>query len=137
MKKPELRVSYRNKELEKELKKMNEKEREKRELKEKILKFFETSKTFKPTKLEGEGLIPWPEGLTVEDPEYPWDIYGGGRKWVIDQKNSRIWEIINNGDDGDNWALNNIETQGAGAIGIYVPYTKELENIIIKYTKED
>jgi len=44
MKKPELRVSYRNKELEKELKKMNEKEREKRELKEKILKFLKHPK---------------------------------------------------------------------------------------------
>jgi len=32
MKKPELRVSYRNKELEKELKKMNEKERRKKRL---------------------------------------------------------------------------------------------------------
>ena len=32
----------------------------------------------------------------------------------------------NNGFDGDNWSANNIETGGAGAIGVRVPFSETL-----------
>ena len=75
-------------------------------------------------------MLKFPKGETIEDPRYPFDIYGNGRKWVIQQ--DKIWQITNNGMDGDNWGLNNIATGGAGAIGVYLPYSQELRNLITK-----
>lgn len=82
---------------------------------------------------QGASMLPWPEGQEIEDPEYQFNIYGGGQKYVIDKKGNKIWFIRNNGGDGDNWGYNNVRTGGAGAIGVYVEYTEELESLIKKY----
>lgn len=52
------------------------------------------------------------------------DIYGGGEWFIIGPK--WLWAVRNNGADGDDWALNNVHTGGAGAIGKRVPATPEL-----------
>lgn len=56
-------------------------------------------------------------------------IYGGGDWFVVGDGSTQqpwIWAVSNNGADGDNWSRNNIETQGAGAIGRRVPWSAEL-----------
>lgn len=62
------------------------------------------------------------EGEKIQHPIHRENIYGGGQWWVIQEK--YIWKIENNGSDGDNWSMNNIDAGGAGAIGIRVPYTE-------------
>lgn len=57
------------------------------------------------------------------------DIYGGGDWFVIDSE--YIWYVRNNGMDGDNWSANNVMTGGAGAIGMRVKKTEELESKLI------
>jgi len=52
-------------------------------------------------------------------------IYGGGG-WVEIER-EWIWEVENNGGDGDCWDRNNVLTGGAGAVGWRVPRTDELE----------
>lgn len=69
------------------------------------------------------------EGEVIQHPKYPENIYGGGRWWVIEDK-KYIWEIKNNGSDGDNWDINNVATGGAGAIGRRVKYTSALASKI-------
>ncbi len=69
-----------------------------------------------------------PEGIKIETPYYPHNIYGGGH-WFVIEKN-RIWAIQNNGSDGDCWAWNNVATGGAGAIGYYIPYESKIEDLI-------
>lgn len=64
------------------------------------------------------------DGERVDNPLNPQSIYGGGEWFVIQQE--WIWYVQNNGHDDSNWALNNVETGGAGAIGVRVPYCKEL-----------
>lgn len=53
------------------------------------------------------------------------NIYGGGDWWVIQP--DAIWYVRNNGMDGDNWAMNNVRTGGAGAIGWKMPRDPEVE----------
>lgn len=55
------------------------------------------------------------------------NIYGGGRKILIDGK--IIWAVNNNGADGDNWSYNNIKIGGAGAIG----YSMEIDDKCKEY----
>lgn len=64
------------------------------------------------------------EGEKVQHPVYPENIYGGGEWWVIQPR--WIWHIKNNGSDGDNWSVNNVNTGGAGAIGKRIPYSEEV-----------
>lgn len=64
------------------------------------------------------------DGERIEDPFYPQDIYGGGRWFVIQPE--WIWYVRNNGHDGDDWGRNNVQTGGAGAIGVRIKYNKEL-----------
>lgn len=78
--------------------------------------------------VQGVGERPDPEqgqrrldGETVLNSRTP---YGGGDWWVI--ASDAIWYVRNNGNDGDCWAHNNVETGGAGAVGWYVPYTDDL-----------
>lgn len=64
---------------------------------------------------EGErpnGPLDFPSGETVVD---TFNIYGGGEAIVVDAQ--YVWHIENNGMDGDDWALNNVCTGGAGGIG--------------------
>jgi len=56
-------------------------------------------------------------------------ITGGGSWWVIEPGRA-IWHVQNNGADGDDWAHNNVQTGGAGAIGYRVRYDDELADEI-------
>lgn len=139
--KPEQRLDYRNKKASERKEKINAVKKERDEVKKQIEDAFKPENVKRPWADEsikgtqGASMIPWPDGKVYEDPKYPFDIYGGGRKWVINKKLDVIWEITNNGHDGDNWGLNNIATGGAGAIGVYVPYSEELELLIKNYIK--
>lgn len=62
-----------------------------------------------------------PEGEVVLDTQ---DIYGGGDWFVIGPE--WIWYVRNNGMDGDNWKINNVQTGGAGAIGWRIPYDEAI-----------
>ena len=64
------------------------------------------------------------EGESIEDPFYPADIYGGGRWFVI--QHDCIWFVKNNGHDGDDWGRNNVQTGGAGAVGVRIKYNAEI-----------
>ncbi|WP_156929603.1 hypothetical protein [Methanobrevibacter wolinii] len=122
--KPENRLEYRQKKAEEERKKAAEEKRKQKEIKEKIMKAFEEAET--PEKAK-------PEGTEYEDPSYEWNIYGGGRMFIINKEKNEIWLLKNNGFDGADWSRNNVETGGAGAIGYVVEYTAELEELIKKY----
>jgi len=50
-------------------------------------------------------------------------IYGGGSWFVISEK--YIWFVLNNGADGDNWSLNNVDGRG---IGWRIDYDATLAN---------
>lgn len=137
--KSELRLSYREEQdkirREKRQKVINERDMVKKQISE----HFQNDDVTQPWKDEsikgtqGASMLPWPEGQDIEDPDYPFNIYGGGQSWVIDKEGNKIWFIRNNGRDGDNWGLNNIRTGGAGAIGAYVNYSSDLEDLIRKY----
>ena len=68
------------------------------------------------------------EGEKIQNPLNPENPWGGGEWWVIQE--SWIWYVRNNGFDGDNWSVNNVQTGGAGAIGVRVPYSDELADKI-------
>jgi len=74
------------------------------------------------------------DGELIENPLNPRNIYGGGQWWVIQDK--WIWKVTNNGGDGDDWGANNVDTGGAGAIGVRIPYSKELADKIRKLKVE-
>lgn len=65
-----------------------------------------------------------PQGEEIQDPRNPINVHGGGHWWVIEK--DRILDVYNNGQDGDNWSSNNIQTAGAGAIGNALAKTDEL-----------
>lgn len=80
-----------------------------------------------------KGWIPNPYNKIIVDGEKHGpgpNIYGGGWWFVI--QSDKIWYIRNNGRDGDLWAINNVQTGGAGAIGRWVPYNAELAEKIKK-----
>ena len=64
------------------------------------------------------------DGEKIQNPLNPENPWGGGEWWVI--QGDWIWYVRNNGFDGDNWNANNIETGGAGAVGVRVPFSKGL-----------
>ena len=68
-----------------------------------------------------------PEGARLLNTQ---TLYGGGDWFVVGP--DWIWYCQNNGADGDNWALNNVRTGGAGAIGWRVPFSAELGEAINK-----
>ena len=122
--KPENRLEYRQKKAEEERKKVEEEKRKQKEIYEKIVSAFDEADI--PEKAT-------PEGEIFNDPTYEWNIYGGGRRFVVDDKKGEIWLLRNNGSDGADWSLNNVQTGGAGAIGYRVPYSKELYNLIVEF----
>ncbi len=69
------------------------------------------------------------DGEKKDDPTYPPNIYGGGR-WFVLQQDKYIWDIRNNGADGDDWRMNNVATGGAGAIGIRAKWDDEIAKAI-------
>lgn len=64
------------------------------------------------------------EGEKIQNPLNPENPWGGGEWWVIQKE--WIWHVQNNGFDGDDWSRNNVQTGGAGAIGVRVPFSDEL-----------
>lgn len=56
------------------------------------------------------------------------DASGGGRWFVIGH--DYIWAVQNNGKEEDNWTLNNVKTDGPGAVGARVPVEAELADSI-------
>lgn len=137
--KPELRLSFREEKDKIRKEKRGKVIKERDEIKERITKSFEVNEVVQPWGDEkgnqGTSMINYPKGQEIEDPKYPFNIYGGGHSWIIDKEGNKIWFIRNNGSDGDNWGLNNVATGGAGAIGVYVEYTEELETLIKKYVE--
>lgn len=61
--------------------------------------------------------------------------YGEGQLFIIEK--NYIWYIINNGGKDDDYALNNIKTDGPGAVGFRVPYDEELHNLIKIFSNEN
>jgi len=72
------------------------------------------------------------KGVEIQHPTHPKNIYGG-EWWVIQPE--WIWHIRNNGHDGDDWGRNNVNTGGAGAIGVRVPFSEELAEKITELKK--
>jgi len=73
------------------------------------------------------------KGVEIQHPTHPKNIYGGGEWWAIQPE--WIWHIRNNGHDGDDWGRNNVNTGGAGAIGVRVPFSEELAEKITELKK--
>lgn len=73
------------------------------------------------------------DGVKVENPLFPHNVYGGGEWWVI--CDDGIWFVKNNGSDGANWSWNNVVTGGAGAIGRKISFNEELYENLMKLKK--
>jgi hypothetical protein len=128
----ELTLEYRRREAEK---RREEKKKKANELQAKIddiKKAFENAEYPDPEKeAPGEAAQFQPgyekmrvEGEVIQHPLNPKNAWGGGEWWVIQE--NWIWYIRNNGFDGDDWGRNNVQTGGAGAIGVRVPFSEEL-----------
>lgn len=69
-----------------------------------------------------------PEGKTIYLDR---NIMSGGGSWLVVENNrDYLWYVQNNGHDGDDWSVNNVETGGAGAIGYRLKLTPELVTLI-------
>jgi hypothetical protein len=126
--KEELTLEYRRREAEK---RREEKKKKAQELQAKlndIEKAFENAEYPDPEKEAAQFRPGYEkmrvEGEVIQHPLNPENVYGGGEWWVIQKE--WIWHIRNNGFDGDDWGRNNVETGGAGAIGVRVPFSEEL-----------
>lgn len=73
------------------------------------------------------------DGVKVENPVFPHNIYGGGEWWIIEDE--FIWFVKNNGFDGANWSWNNVKTSGAGAIGRRIPFDEGLYEKLMRLSK--
>lgn len=120
--KEELTLSYRKEQAKK---RREEKRKKTQKLQEKIDEIGMAFENAEYPKTENKMKI---EGEKIQNPLNPENPWGGGEWWVIQE--TWIWHVRNNGFDGDNWSANNIETGGAGAIGVRVPYSKELADKI-------
>lgn len=116
--KEELTLAYRRREAKKRKEKKEQRAKELQEKIDDIKKAFseaEYPKTENKMRVEGE---------VIQHPTNPKNPWGGGEWWVIQE--SWIWYVRNNGFDGDDWGRNNVQTGGAGAIGVRVPFSEEL-----------
>jgi hypothetical protein len=114
----ELTLTYRREQAKK---RKEEKEKKAKELQEKI---DDIKKAFENAEYPNPGNKMRVEGEVIQHPTNPKNAWGGGEWWAIQE--NWIWHIRNNGFDGDDWGRNNIETGGAGAIGVRVPFSEEL-----------
>lgn len=73
------------------------------------------------------------QGEVLEPSGFRWNVYGGGHRFIIND--GECWFIRNNGRDGDDWSLNNVQTGGAGAMGWRVPFDEGLASMIREYCK--
>ncbi len=117
--KEELTLAYRREQAKKRKEKKEKRAKELQEKIDDVLKGFENAEYPNPgsEKMRVEGEV-------IQHPTNPKNPWGGGEWWVIQE--SWIWYVRNNGFDGDDWGRNNIETGGAGAIGVRVPFSEEL-----------
>ncbi|MCD7781546.1 MAG: hypothetical protein LUG89_02465 [Methanosphaera sp.] len=53
---------------------------------------------------------------------------GEGQLFLVDKQ--YIWYIINNGSKDADYSVNNIKTDGPGAVGLRLPYSEKLHNLI-------
>ena len=126
--KEENTLKYRNMKAKEAILERHIRHKRRTELKQAISTYFEHN-GIKPGTISMDNI----QGDVYEPEDYPWNIYGGGYRFIINDE--ECWFIRNNGADGDNWALNNVKTNGAGAIGWTVPYSVELEDMITEYCK--
>jgi len=128
----ELTLTYRREQAKK---RKEEKEKKAKELQEKIddiKKAFSKAEYPDPKKEAPEEAVQFQsgcekmrvEGEKIQNPLNPENAWGGGEWWVIQKE--WIWYVRNNGFDGDDWGRNNVQTGGAGAIGVRVPFSEEL-----------
>jgi hypothetical protein len=117
-----LTLEYRRREAEK---RREEKKKKANELQAKI---DDVKKAFENAEYPNPGNKMRVEGEVIQHPTHPENVYGGGEWWVIQPE--WIWHVRNNGFDGDDWGRNNVQTGGAGAIGVRVPYSEELADKI-------
>ena len=120
--KEELTLAYRREQAKKRKEK---KEKRTKELQEKI---DDIKKAFSEAEYPNPGNKMRVEGEKIQNPLNPENPWGGGEWWVIQPE--WIWHVRNNGFDGDDWGRNNVQTGGAGAIGVRVPYSEELADKI-------
>lgn len=113
-----LTLEYRRREAEK---RREEKKKKANELQAKI---DDVKKAFENAEYPNPGNKMRVEGEVIQHPTHPENVYGGGEWWVIQE--NWIWYVRNNGFDGDDWGRNNVQTGGAGAIGVRVPFSEEL-----------
>jgi hypothetical protein len=114
----ELTLEYRRREAKK---RKEEKEKRAKELQEKIDDIKKAFSEAEYPKTENKMRV---EGEEIQHPTNPKNPWGGGEWWVIQKE--WIWYVRNNGFDGDDWGRNNVQTGGAGAIGVRVPFSEEL-----------
>ena len=132
----ELTLEYRRREAEKRREEKKKKAQELQEKLDDIKKAFENAEYPDPKKEAPEEAAKFQsgcekmrvEGEVIQHPTNPENAWGGGEWWVIQKE--WIWHVQNNGFDGDDWSRNNVETGGAGAIGVRVPYSEELADKI-------
>lgn len=145
------RVSYKGKEISKEenlenvfaeVKELEMREEQRRLEANKIRQdldkefgfFFRRSEVMSKEEVEQEGLETEKNQILLPCIDIEgFDIYGGGMFLLI--KNDFLYFIKNNGMDGDNWALNNYKTGGAGAIASKLPLTEEVKAWLDKVRK--
>lgn len=108
---------------EKKEKEIQNKKAEYRKKKDKIEKYFSSKKANIPKKVNQNDV-----GDLYHFKGNGHNIYGGGLAFGITSKN--LWEIRNNGMDGDMWDNNNFSTGGAGAIAKKYPYNEEIADLI-------
>jgi hypothetical protein len=130
--KEELTLAYRRREAKKRKEKKEQRAKELQEKIDDIKKAFENAEYPDPKKEASDEAAEFMkghekmrvEGEVIQHPTNPKNPWGGGEWWVIQE--SWIWYIRNNGFDGDDWGRNNVQTGGAGAIGVRVPFSEEL-----------
>jgi len=128
----ELTLAYRREQAKKRKEKKEKRVKELQEKIDDIKKAFEKAEYPDPKQEAPEDAAQYQtgcekmrvEGEKIQNPLNPENPWGGGEWWVIQE--SWIWYVRNNGFDGDNWSVNNVQTGGAGAIGVRVPFSDEL-----------
>jgi len=128
----ELTLEYRREQAKKRKEKKEKRVKELQEKIDNIKKAFENAEYPDPKKEAPEEAAQYQtgcekirvEGEKIQNPLNPENPWGGGEWWVIQPE--WIWYVRNNGFDGDNWSVNNVQTGGAGAIGVRVPFSEEL-----------
>lgn len=103
----------------------NQKREEAKQAKVEVNAYFESEPFEKPAVVEKFTVG------TFHFPREGFSIGGSGQGFSI-QENA-LWQIVNNGMDGDDWSLNNYKTGGAGAIAKRYQYNERIVGLIRKF----